>query len=471
MAAWAAGGESELIEFKETTGSRDAGGKTTCAMLNGRGGRVLYGVTPAGRVAGQQVSDRTLEELAATFKSLQPEAQPRIDRVPVDGERTVLVVTVQPGRLKPYLYKGAAYRRVGATTTRMTADEYQRMVLEQAHADDRWEIQPSPLTLGQLGTKLIEQTIKEGVLAGRFADPLTRDPRELLLGMGLLRNGTLTHAAAVLFGLPEALEVSYPQCLARLARFDGVDKADRLSDERQVHDHAFGLITEIEGFLRRHLQLATRLDPDELTRKDSLEIPVLALREAIANALAHREYHQAGGSITVAVYDDRVEIASTGGLHFGLSADSLYAPHEPLPWNPQIAQILYRRGIVDSLGSGTLRMVREARNAGLAAPIIEDTGTSVRVIFPRRGFPSPLLRRFGLTAEQLRVLDGLAVSDATSRSELIDRSGVAERAVRSALDRLRDYGLADFSGEKRGARWRLVGVARRAYGLPPNVER
>jgi len=354
------------MEFKATTGTRDASAKTTCAMLNGRGGRVLFGVTPDGQVAGQQVSDRTLEELAATFKYLQPEAQPHIDRVPVGADRTVLVVTVQPGRLRPYLYKGVAYRRVGATTTQMTAHDYQRMVLEQAHADDRWEIQPSPLGLGQLHAKRIDDTIREGVRAGRFQDPLTHDPHELLLRMGLLRDGALTHAAAVLFGSPEALEESYPQCLARLARFDGIEKTDQLSDERQVHHHAFGLITAIEEFLRRHLQLATRLQPDELTRKDSPEIPVLALREAIANALAHREYHQAGGSITVAVYDDRVEIASTGGLHFGLSVDRLYEPHEPLPWNPQIAQILYRRGIVDSLGSGTLRMVREARNAGLA---------------------------------------------------------------------------------------------------------
>jgi DNA-binding IclR family transcriptional regulator len=79
--------------------------------------------------------------------------------------------------------------------------------------------------------------------------------------------------------------------------------------------------------------------------------------------------------------------------------------------------------------------------------------------------------RYELTEDQLRVLDGLAASDSTSRSELIDRSGVAERAVRSALDRVREHGLADYTGEKRGARWRLVGIARRAYGLPPIVER
>jgi len=120
-----------------------------------------------------------------------------------------------------------------------------------------------------------------------------------------------------------------------------------------------------------------------MIRHDEPEIPLLALREALANAISHREYSSAAGSIGVFIYDDRVEVTSIGPLHFGLSVADLFAPHESQPWNPLIAGTLYRRGVVDSLGSGIQRMIRLVETAGQPTPRIHDTGTSVRVEFQR----------------------------------------------------------------------------------------
>jgi ATP-dependent DNA helicase RecG len=78
IAAWAAAGESETLELKRTTGERREGARTLCAMLNHRGGRVLFGVEPNGRVLGQQVSDHTIEEVAEELRAIDPPAFPTI---------------------------------------------------------------------------------------------------------------------------------------------------------------------------------------------------------------------------------------------------------------------------------------------------------------------------------------------------------------------------------------------------------
>jgi len=81
-----------------------------------------------------------------------------------------------------------------------------------------------------------------------------------------------------------------------------------------------------------------------MEREDTPLLPVEALREALANAFVHRDYAVGGGSVGVALYDDRLEIISIGELHFGLTPEALFREHESKPWNPMIARTFYRRG-------------------------------------------------------------------------------------------------------------------------------
>ena len=132
IAALATSGESETLEFKEATGTRREATMTVCAFLNQGSGQVLFGVTRAGIVVGQQVSERTIEELSAEFRQIDPPAFPTIERVSVDGDRDVIVVSTSQGASRPYTYRGSAYRRVGNTTLAMSADEYNRMLFERS---------------------------------------------------------------------------------------------------------------------------------------------------------------------------------------------------------------------------------------------------------------------------------------------------------------------------------------------------
>ena len=136
-------GESETLEFKGTTGTRREAARTVCAMLNQHGGQVLFGVTPEGHVSGQQVSERTIEEVSAELARIDPPAFPAIERIPVKEGREVVAVTVVRGQARPYMYRGNAYRRVGNTTVEIHTGEYRQMLFERMHSERRWENQPA----------------------------------------------------------------------------------------------------------------------------------------------------------------------------------------------------------------------------------------------------------------------------------------------------------------------------------------
>ncbi len=466
VTALAASGESETLEFKATTGTRRQAAMTVCAFLNQEGGQVLFGVTPDGAVAGQQVSERTIEELSAELGRIDPPAFPTVERVPVDGGREVIVVSAGQGASRPYTYRGAAYRRVGNTTVAMSADEYNRMLFERMHSEQRWENQAAAgWSVDDLDAAEIRRTVAEAVRRGRLEEPAGGDPSDLLLGLGLLRDGVLLRAAAVLFGNAGRLEFEMPQCLLRVARFRGADRMEFL-DNRQFTGNAFTLLANAERFLRDTLPIAGRFEQDRFERIDEPLYPPLATREALANALCHRDYSIGGGSVGIAVYDDRLEVTSSGSLHFGLTPEKLFGPHESRPWNPLIARTFYRRGIIEEWGSGTLKMADLASGAGLPTPDIEDDGVAVTVRFrhdvlmPRRSGSEagPAQRRETILA----LLDG-AEEGLTSREIHVRLGpGVSERQVRRTLEELKNRRVVVPPG--RGRRhWRR---AQGAYQSP-----
>ena len=465
IALLAASGESETLEFKETTGTRREAARTVCAFLNQRGGQVLFGVTEAGVVAGQQVSERTIEELSAEIQDIDPPAFPTVERVRVDGDREVIVVSTGQGPTRPYTYRGSAYRRVGNTTLAMSADEYNRMLFERMHSEQRWENQPAVgWSVDDLDVAEIRRTAAEAVRRGRLEEPVGGEPTDLLRGLGLLRDGELLRAAAVLFGSAERLEFEMPQCLLRVARFRGLDRMEFL-DNRQFNGNAFTLLTNAERFLRDTLPIAGRFEQGRIERIDEPLYPPLATREALANALCHRDYSIGGGSVGVAAYDDRLEVTSSGSLHFGLTPEKLFAPHESRPWNPLIARTFYRRGIIEEWGSGTLKMAALTGAAGLPMPEIEDDGGAVTVRF-RHGIELRATAEFGPTTGSAnlsvarlseRVLALLDRADqGLGRREIHARlgPGVSERQVRRALEELRDKDLVVSTNRGPLTRWR-----------------
>ena len=460
---WATAGESESSEFKtsSSSGCRTGAAKTLCAFLNNRGGRIVFGIDPSGAILGQEVSDKTLRDIAGTFGEIEPPTFPTLDVVEVDAGKAVVVASTERGHNCPYTFKGKAYRRVGSTTVEMDQTAYNEMLLEQLHGTSRWENQPaSGWSLDDLSEREIILTVEESIRRGRMVDPATRDLNELLAGLGLLKDGEILRAAAVLFARTDRVLPDFPQCRVRLAKFKGIDKSEFI-DNRQVEGNAFELLRISNEFLRQHLPVAGKIVPNLFEREDDPIYPPEALREALANAFCHRDYTIGGGSVDVAIYDDRLEIASSGELHFGLTVDDLYDTHTSQLWNPAIASAFYKRGIIESWGRGTIKMAELTQQAGLPRPEFEELPGALVVRFrPSRYLPPQRIGR-DLTNQQRVILAMLAERGELRLGRIEELLGgdVSRHGIQSDLHFLRSVELVEARGWGRGARWMLKNSA------------
>ncbi|NOX31035.1 MAG: hypothetical protein GXP35_13460 [Actinobacteria bacterium] len=335
----------------------------------------------------------------------------------------------------------------------MPAETQLALLLERAHALDRWEKAESRLELDAIDVEEVESFRDTAIAQNRAAFEPAVSVEEVLLALSLLdEDGRPNRGAIVLFGRREAFAHHYAMLGCHLVAVDGSDLGEEFHDEKLVEDNAFASIRRALVFCKEHLRTPLKIDGLEAT--SSLEIPEAVVREALANAFAHRSY-SISGHVQLRIFSDRLQIVSPGGLNFGLVPVDLYSPHSSMPWNPNILAAFYRRGIVEQLGSGTLRMIRLCGEAGLGTPVFTANAVSVTCDIPRDGYwlgpDGSSVVVSGAEAQALRMMVGRTLR----RSELVDSLGIAELAARDLLERLRNVGLIHVSGVGRGSSWSL----------------
>ncbi len=374
-------GEGSALEFKRSTGELREGLQTACAFLNGSGGMVLFGVRPDGSPDGQQISDKTLRDLAQALDRFEPPVNVPAERLALDSGREVLILRV-PGTSDsvPFTYEGRPFERVGSTTRKMSQEKYEKLLLERAHARQRWENQPAvDVRLKDLDREEVLRTREAAIQQRRISAGTSRDVGDVLDRLGLRRDGVTTQAAQVLYGT--RFQPDYPQCMLKMGRFRGTKITGDILDNRQEYLHAFAAVREGIAFLDRTLPLSARFPEGQVFREDRLPVPPNALREILLNAVMHRDYADPGGYVAIAVFDDRVEVRSAGRLPAGVTVDMLSGPHLSKLRNPLIADAFHRTGAVEIWGRGTNRVIDECRRYGIAAPVFEEKSGFLIVTF------------------------------------------------------------------------------------------
>jgi len=245
-----------------------------------------------------------------------------------------------------------------------------------------------------------------------------------------------------------------------MAHFKGVDKNEFL-DNRQIHGHGFALLEEAMLFLRRHLPVAGRIQPGLFERVDEPLFPLVALREALVNAICHRDYSLAGGAVSVAIYDDRLEIWSAGTLPFGLKVEDLKRDHQSRPRNPLIAEVFYKRGLVERWGRGTQKIVELCLAAGQPEPEFVEQAGAVGVRFFPSGYIAPHRIGLELTTRQREILQILATYESAPFRVIMQQlsNSATGPAVKGDLVHLQKAGLIAVTGRGPSAFWRLIGMA------------
>ncbi len=461
-------GESDVLEFKKTTAELTAAARTLCGFLNHHGGHLLIGVMNNLRIIRQDVSDQTLQDIASTLKKIEP--TPIIDVTYVhvkDSSSQVIILTAHHDEFAvPYTFEGRAYDRSQSTTSIMPRDRYHRLLLEKTQESRGWEDGTvKDIHLDDLDHDEIIKTIQVGVSSGRIPPTkLTNDPLEALTRLHLVKNGLFLNAAIVLFAKDPIKWL--PQCRIRLARFRGNDKRHFL-DNRQVEGHAFHLLEEALIFIQRYLPIESRFEPGKIERIDAPLVPIDALREILVNALCHRDYRATGGSISCAIYDDRLEIWNEGSLLEGLKFLDLKSLHESRPRNPHIARVFYCRKLFESWGGGIELVSNLCKQDGGLDPIFFELSGGFCVRIPFRYSIGPLQAEASLTIEPpLKVTPNLKprhqeilnLLDNKKELSFMDIqkkfSEVSERTLVRDLVLLEKLNLIKRQGESRSTLWK-----------------
>lgn len=425
------GGEGERVEFKRSVCAGAI--KSVVAFSNSGGGTLYIGVDDDGAVAGVEDADAEMARLVSMMRdSVRPDVlmgvSCSVERV--DG-RDVIAVRVERGVKRPYYLasKGprpeGVYVRRGSASVPATETAILRMVQETE--GDSFEARPSA-----------RQGLTFDYARGEFAR------KGLALGEGELRTLGAALPDGTYTNLGLLLSDQCPPTVKAAAFAD--DGRGTFTAREEYAGSILRQLSEAYGFLERNNRFRTEYRG--LERVDRHEVPPVALREALVNSVAHREYALSGPTL-VSAMPGGVEIVSPGGLPLGIEEADLGA-HISIPRNKMLANALFRLEVIEAYGTGIGRMRASYGGSGLA-PEIRVTPNTFTVLLPARGAaPAPAR---GRGADALALLGGGPMT----RRELQDALGMSQTAAIRLLAALVRDGAVVKTGSGRSTSYSLPG--------------
>lgn len=437
-------GEGPRAEFKRGA-EVDHVLPTVVAFLNTSGGTLLLGVAEDGTVVGLNDASNRAERLqAALAERIRPRALWTLTVERVHG-RDLVAIEVPAGTAPPYAVGGRVLVRRGFGNVTATPEDLRRL-LGTADEDERWERRPAlRCEARDLDAREIEKTV---LLAERRGQPLGSTQESLspvLNALNVADEGRLLNSAAVLFAANPARML--PQTRVRLAVFRDDDQREFI-DNRVLEGHAFALLDGIMAFFDHHLPVASTLASGTVERADQPLYPRSALREAVMNALTHRDYAAYDGTLSVALYPRRLELWNPGRLPEGLQVSDLKRGAVSRPHNPDIAHVFFLRGLIERWGTGTRRIAEECRAARLPEPEWEEVGGGIRLTL-RLPTPRDALETVGDRGQRLlrSMAPGQTIDVDTYHRDYA--AEVSERSARRDLDGLVAAGFLRVRGRGR----------------------
>lgn len=371
--------EDSKTQFKRQFDSIDALATEIAAMFNSEGGLLIVGVSDSGEICG--VADiRQLNQWIsnACSQKIEPPVSVTTENLR-DGDRLVVVISIPLGTDKPYaVNKTAFWVKVDADKRRATREELRRLMQASGTLYSDEMLLPHT-SVDEFDLLRFRDFYKQQY--DQEIDQLNTSTERILSNLKLLKSPHLTLAGLLLFGKePQQIR---PQLMVKAVAFignrlEGTEYLDSEDIESTLAEQFKGTM----GFLKRNLR--KRQNGQNFNFPGILEIPEIALEEAIVNALAHRDY-LISSSIRVFIFDNRVEIISPGKLPNTATVESIRAGIQ-IVRNSVLISFVPKIGIpYRGLGSGVPRMIEECRKANLPEPkFIEDKlAETFTVVFDR----------------------------------------------------------------------------------------
>ena len=446
--------ESQNIEYKESW--RDEYLKWLCGFANAQGGTIYIGIDDAGNVVGVKDVKKLMEDIPNKIQSgLGIVAD--VNKHTKDG-KDYLEIKVDSSSF-PISYHGEFHYRSGATKQQLTGIALTEFITKKTGV--RWEdVTVDGITVDDLDAESFKIFRREALRSKRMTEAeLNISNEELLSKLKLLSNGKLKRSAVLLFcGDPSIVQVG---SFVKVGKF--------ANGTVEYHDDLEGSLIStadkvVDLIYLKYLKAKITYEHDR--RVETYPFARNAIREAIYNAIAHNCYMY-GTPIQIRIEEEQIIISNRCILPEGWTAETLMQPHDSIPYNPDIANVFYRAGYIETWGQGIQKICDECIALGTELPKYEILGTGIRVYFPalksalidqpktpnRQDVGKDVGLEFGLAE---KIIDLIFEDSEIKMSEMAEKLEVTTRTIEREIKKLRESGRVIRVGGKRYGHWEVV---------------
>ena len=433
--------ENQNIEWKEIW--KDEYLKWICGFANANGGKIFIGKNDNGEIVGVKNYKKLLEDIPNKIKNILGIIVDVDLHKTKNGNYLEIIVEKQPF---PVNYKGQYFYRSGSTNQELKGLALDKFMLQKK--GKTWDSIVMPnVKITDLDNKTFEFFKNKASISKRIDDSvLTDNIPNLLENLKLLENKQLKRSAILLFHPdPEKfitgafIKIGYFQTDTELIYQD------------EIHGNLFEQIEKtIELLFTKYIKAI--ISYEGIHRVETYEYPKEAVREAVLNALTHKDY-SAGTPIQISVYDDKIMIWNYGKLPENWTIENLTVKHSSVPFNPDIANTFFRAGYVESWGRGTIKIIEKCKEQGLPNPEFSNNGNDFWLIFRKDIYNEEYLKNIKLNNRQLSALLFWKKEKEITNSMYSKKYNITDRTALRDLNDLVKKGLLKKIGEKKKTKY------------------
>lgn len=437
--------ESQNIEYKSIW--KDEYLKWICGFANAQGGTIFIGKDDNGNVIGVKNAKKLLEDLPNKITTVLGIVADVNLHETEHGDYIEIVVEPQPN---PVNYKGEYHYRTGSTKQELKGAALDKFLLKKQ--GKHWDSVLIPkVQVGDLKAEMFDFFRKRGAKSGRLDDGALTDSNELLLeNLQLTEDNNLKRAAVLLFHpKPEKFVTG---AFVKIGYFE-FDSDLLFQDE--IHGNLFEQVEKTMDLLFTKY-IKALISYEDIYRVETYEYPKEAVREALHNAVAHKDYTGAT-PIQISVYKDKIMIWNYGELPQNWTIETLQKKHSSIPHNPNISNAFFRIGYIEAWGRGIRKMNEQCTAAGLPNPLYYYDSSGFWVVFRKDLFNEEDLKVKGLNDRQIKAVLYVKEKGRITNKEYQEINKVSRQSATNELTELSDkYNLLSNKGYGAGSYFELV---------------
>lgn len=430
--------ENQNIEWKESW--RDEYLKWICGFANANGGSIIIGKDDKGRIVGLKNAKKLLEDIPNKVRDILGIIVDVNLYETDNGEYLDVIVEAHP---YPVNYKGQYHYRSGSTKQELKGNALDKFLLQKK--GKRWDGVPVPkVSTRDLKLDTFTHFRKKAVKAQRIEEDVLTDSDDLLLeNLQLIENAFLKRAAILLFHSDP--EKFFTGAYIKIGFFQSDDE---LKFQDEVHGNIFEQVEKTMDILFTKY-IHSSINYEGLNRVEKYDYPKDAIREALLNAVCHKDYAE-GAPIQISVYQDKLIFWNDAQLPDNWTVEKLLTKHPSKPYNPDIANTLFRSGYIEAWGRGTIKMINDCIRFEIPSPKYFYDMSGFWVEFRKDKFNEESLKALNLNDRQLKAIEFLKNNKRITNREYQSSFNVSRNTATRDLSDLVEKGIIKAS-DVRGA--------------------